>query len=77
MVTQLRIGDKVRVKDSMLYSGRVGVLKPNSGEYDDPWDFTVLLEATEVPKDINTSRIFMKIYEERTIGVHDFQVEPL
>lgn len=73
MAKKLTVGTRVRVKDTLLYNGRVGVLTENSGHDDDLWDFNCVLEPTEVPE--GTSKIMAKIYDERIIGVHDFQVE--
>jgi len=39
----LPYGTKVRVTNSMLYTGRVGTLKPNSGHPEDFWDYNVEL----------------------------------
>lgn len=75
MAKKLTVGTRVRVKDSLLYTGRVGVLTENSGHDDDPWDFNCVLEPTEVPE--GTSKIMAKIYDERIIGVHDSQVEAI
>jgi hypothetical protein len=76
MASSLRPGIRVRVKDSLLYTGRVGTLLPAGApsEAGYAWDYHVLLEATEVPE--GTSRISAKLYEERTIGVYSSQVEP-
>lgn len=41
---RLALGDRVRVKDSMLFEGRVGEIIPTSGHPDDPWDHYVTLE---------------------------------
>jgi len=57
-----RIGDRVVIIDSLLYTGRTGVLKSSS----DDWDFHVDLDAKENPQ--------KKIDEEREIGVYNFQV---
>jgi len=71
----LRLGLRVRVRDSLNYSGRTGTLKANSGELDDPWDFNVLLDAVEPP--INATRITRKLSEARLIGVSASQVVPI
>lgn len=69
----LQIGDRVRIKNSFLYTGRTGVLQPISEDPEDFWDFTVLLEEAPVPA--GTSRHLAKIYEIRTIGIHASQAE--
>lgn len=74
-MTALKPGLRVRVKGTMLYNGRVGVLQPNSGEPDDQWDFNLRLDAQDPP--VGISRIEAKLYEERTIGVSRYQVVPL
>lgn len=75
MTKQLAIGTKVRVKNTKLYDGRVGVLKTTSSDPENFWDFNVLLEAAPVPE--GTSKILSNIYGERIIGVMDTQVEPI
>jgi len=42
----VRVGDRVRVTKSLLYTGREGVVQPNSGDPEDFWDFNVILDAT-------------------------------
>lgn len=63
----MNYGTRVRIKDSLLYTGRTGTLKPISEHPEDPWDYYVDLDA------IGT----LGIETARTIGVHDFQVVPL
>jgi len=64
-MAKLKHGDRVFVVDSLLYTGRVGVLTKNSGLKDDPWNFNVELE----PRNGATARP-----EGGSIGVSDFQV---
>lgn len=64
-MAKLKHGDRVFVVDSLLYTGRVGVLTKNSGLEDDPWNFNVELE----PRNGAAARP-----DGGTIGVHDFQV---
>lgn len=40
----VKIGDRVIIHNTLLYNGRTGVVVPNSGLYDDPWDFNVRLD---------------------------------
>lgn len=40
----LEYGDIVRVRNTMLYNGRVGMLGPISSDPEDPWDYYVTLE---------------------------------
>jgi len=68
---ELKHGDRVKVKGTLLYNGRVGTLKPISDDPEDPWDFYVDLDASEDPKPDSINR------EARTVGVMDFQVEHL
>ena len=42
----LKIGDRVVVKNTLLFTGRTGVLCPTSGHPDDFWDVYVLLDNT-------------------------------
>lgn len=42
----IQLGDRVRVKNSMLFDGRVGEIIPTSGHPDDPWDWYVSLEPS-------------------------------
>lgn len=37
-------GAKVRVTNSMLYTGRTGFLRPTSSDPDDWWDYNVELD---------------------------------
>lgn len=68
MNVKLEHGDLVLVVDSLNYTGRRGVLKPNSGDPEDIWDYTVqLTEGTE-----NT-----KLAKKMSIGVYESQVLPL
>lgn len=61
-VRRPEIGDKVTIRKTMLYTGRVGILKPASNDPEDFWDFYVdLKENIESPA--------------RTIGVTVDQVE--
>lgn len=48
----LRYGDKVRVKNTSLFDGRVGIVRPTSGHPEDIWDRYVMLE----PKGLDGSR---------------------
>lgn len=61
---RFQLGDRVRVKDSLLFDGRVGEIIPTSGHPDDPWDHYVTLEAEE-------------LYGPQRIGVTIDQIEPL
>lgn len=47
---EFKIGDRVEVVNSSLYATRVGIVIPNSGESNDPWDCYVLLDNTETDK---------------------------
>jgi len=68
---ELQDGMRVRVKDSMLYTGRVGTLSPGSYSDEGGWDFSVELDPTDDPE------VDSLIRGSRTIGVFDFQVEPI
>lgn len=68
---ELQHGMRVCVKDSLLYTGRVGRLAPGYSDEEGGWDFHVELDATD------DSKVDSLIRGERTIGVHDFQVEPI
>lgn len=59
-----KVGDRVRVTKSMLYTGRVGVVQENSGLPDDPWDFNVLLDADDIQN-----------LPSRTIGIDSWNIE--
>lgn len=62
----MKIGDRVKVRGTLLYNGRRGILTDTSGAPDDPWDFNVVLYT--VPDDRNPNRI---------IGVFKEQVEAI
>ena len=66
MAKRIPFGTKVRVTNSMLYTGRTGVLGPISDDPEDIWDYTVVLDPAEGDKVVD-----------RKIGVSDFQVEKL
>lgn len=38
------LGDRVKVRKTLLFNDRVGVLEPKSSDPEDFWDFTVRLE---------------------------------
>lgn len=71
-MAELQHGMRVRIKGTMFYNGRLGTLKPTSTDPEDIWDFYVDLDAQELaegePMGFETAR---------TIGVTDFQVEPV
>jgi len=73
-MTELRSGLRVRIKETMLYNGRVGVLHSNSGDPEDFWDFTVKLDAQPVPEG-ETHSFPEALHGARTIGVNSSQVE--
>lgn len=73
MTSRLNSGVRVRVKNTALYNGRVGILLDKTEDPDNFWDFSCLLDATTVPE--GSSRIQRKLYGERLIGVNSFQIE--
>ena len=62
VLTNVNYGDRVIVKNSLLYTGRTGVLGPISDNPADFWNFEVELDETKDEKS-------------RVIGVMDYQVE--
>lgn len=73
-MAKLTPGTRVRIQGTMLYDGRVGTLRSNSGLRDDFWDFHVELDAKEVPYG-QIPGPGTRLLEARTIGVNSFQVE--
>jgi hypothetical protein len=57
-------GTRVRVRESMYHTGRIGILAPISDDPEDCWEFYVELEATATKP-------------ARTIGVYALQVVPV
>jgi hypothetical protein len=43
-----KIGDRVQIVRTLLYNGHFGTLQRNSGVWDDPWDYNVLLDDGQV-----------------------------
>ena len=43
---EIKVGDRVIVTRSLLYTGRTGIVKPASNNPDDFWDFNVVLEGS-------------------------------
>ena len=72
---KLHIGQRVRVKDSLNFTDRVGTLAPISDHPEDFWDFYVELDAATPAPD--ATKLQAKLAEARTIGVISSQVVPL
>lgn len=64
----VKIGDRVRVRNTLNFNGYTGVLTANSGHPEDFWDYNVELDAFldgEYP------------YYGKVIGVHEYQVDTI
>jgi hypothetical protein len=66
-MSKFNVGDRVVVKDTLLFNDRVGTLVPTSGEPDDPWDWCVELDA------LGNSHV--SIFSARKIGVSEYQID--